>query len=113
MALLREVKYLKQRGSIPGQPIPESAETMFQHNETYRKYLQNLDVIVTLYNKVKGCLLDVEEPLVEGQLKTIDDQLDRATTELNWTSEGAVLCVYVDHESSNITCTCCMMTLRH
>ena len=82
------MKYLKQRESTLVQPIPESAEVVFSHNETYRKYLQNLDVIVSLYNKVKGSLLEVEVPLVEDQLKTIDSQLDKAMTELNWTNEG-------------------------
>ena len=50
MALLREVKYLQQRGSTD-QPIPQSAATVFEQNETYRKFIQNLDVIVSLYNR--------------------------------------------------------------
>ena len=112
VALLREIKYLNQRDSIPGQPIPESATTLFSRNETYQKYLQNLDVIVTLYNKVRGSLLDVEEPLVEEQLKTIDNQLDRATAELNWTSEGTPVLALV----LPLTCThvhaCCTYTSR-
>ena len=81
---------MKQMESTLVQPIPESAEDVFSRNEMYRKYLQNLDVIVSLYNKVKAGLLDVEMPLVEGQLKSIDSQLDRAMTELNWTNEGTV-----------------------
>lgn len=96
MALLREVKYLKQREPNPDQLIPDSAEKMFYQNDLYRKYLQSLDVIVTLYNKVKGSLLSVEESLVNKQLKFIDEQLDKAFTKLNWTSEGTYnVCVCV------------------
>ena len=88
VALLREVKYLNQREPNPDQPIPESTAAVFSQNETYRKYLQNLDVTVALYNKVKETILDVEEPLIEEQLQKIDAQLERAISELNWTSEG-------------------------
>ena len=88
MALLREVKYLNQREPNSDQPIPESTAAVFSQNATYRKYLQNLDVTVALYNKVKETILDVEEPLIEGQLQIIDTQLERAISELNWTSEG-------------------------
>lgn len=49
--MLREVKYLQQR-NCSEQPIPESAATVFAHNETYRKFIQNLDVIVSLYNRL-------------------------------------------------------------
>ena len=87
MALLREVKYLKQLTSSD-RDIPESADSVFQQNETYRKFLQNLDVTVALYNSVRETILDVEYPLVVGQLTDIDGQLERAITELNWTSNG-------------------------
>ena len=88
VALLREVKYLQQHNDDK-HPIPESAVAIFAKDETYRKYLQNLDVTVHLYNTVRETLLDVEYPLVEGQLKDLDEQLERAIAELNWTSEGA------------------------
>lgn len=39
VALLREVKYLDQRENTDHE-IPESATTVFQQSETYRKYLQ-------------------------------------------------------------------------
>ena len=50
IALLREVKYLLQR-EVEEQPIPESASAVFNQGEIYRKYNQNLDVIVSLYNR--------------------------------------------------------------
>lgn len=77
--------------------LPASAANLFQQNETYRKYLQNLDVIVALYNNVRDTILDVEYPLIEEQLMDIDKQLERAISELNWTSEGKAL-HFIDHD---------------
>ena len=90
VALLREVKYLEMQKEA-NRVIPEKAAAVFEQNETYRKYLQNLDVTVHLYNSVRETILDVEYPLIEGQLNDIDVQLDRAISELNWTSEGKAL----------------------
>ena len=36
-------------------------------------------------------VIDVEYPLIADQLKAIDHQLERAISELNWTSEGKIL----------------------
>ena len=53
VALLREVRYLKQRDTAPpDQTIPDSALAVYASEDIYRKFLQNLDVIVSLYNKV-------------------------------------------------------------
>ena len=90
MALLRDVKYLEQLDSSDRE-LPTSAANVFQQNVTYRKYLQNLDVTVALYNNVRETILDVEYPLIEQQLLDIDQQLERAITELNWTSSGQSL----------------------
>ena len=59
VAVLREVKYLKQlngeeEGEEEVRQIPEKAVTLYAKDETYRKFLQNLDVTVTLYNKVSS-----------------------------------------------------------
>lgn len=51
---------------------------------------QNLDVTVTLYNQVRESILDVEYPLIETQLADIDKQLERAISQLNWTSDGMI-----------------------
>ena len=88
VALLREVKYLEQLGQSSERPLPEKAVSVFQQNETYRKYLQNLDVTVALYNRVRETILDVEYPLIEEKLKDIDNQLQRALDQLNWISSG-------------------------
>ena len=87
VALLREVKYLKQQDAAD-RDVPESAASVFEQNETYRKYLQNLDVVVTLYNQVRDTILDVEYPLIEQQLQNIDEEIEKAVAKLNWTSEG-------------------------
>ena len=89
VALLREVKYLEMLKE-ESRVIPEKAAAVFAQNETYRKYLQNLDVTVHLYNSIRETVLDVEYPLIEGQLNDIDVQLERAISELNWTSESNI-----------------------
>ena len=81
------MKYLEKQ-NCPERVIPDSAANVFQQNETYRKYLQNLDVTVALYNKVRETILDVEYPLIEKQLNDIDQQLEKAISQLNWTSTG-------------------------
>jgi dynein heavy chain len=49
VAVLREVKYLnfQQQKEIPG-----SAESLFSENETFRKFVGNLELIVGWYNEV-------------------------------------------------------------
>ena len=81
------MKYLKQLDSSD-RPLPDSASAVFQQDETYRKYLQSLDVTVVMYNSVRETILDVEYPLIDGQLRDIDVQLESAVSKLNWTSEG-------------------------
>ena len=85
MAVLREVKYLEMRDQ---EEIPGSAATMYSKNDTFRKFLANLDVTVQWYNKVRKTVLEVEFPLVEGQLDEIDVQLKQAEESLNWENEG-------------------------
>ena len=41
-------------------------------------------------------MIDVEFPLIEAQLKAIDQQLEQAITDLNWISEGALFIYYND-----------------
>lgn len=85
VAVLREVKYLEIRGS---EEIPESAAAIYSKNDTFRQYVANLDLTVQWYNKVRTTVLEVEYPLVEGQLEQIDVQLQRAEKDLNWNSEA-------------------------
>ncbi|XP_062567134.1 dynein beta chain, ciliary-like [Saccostrea cucullata] len=84
-AVLREVKYLETRNQ---EEIPQSAAEMYKKNDTLWKYLTNLDLTVHLYNKVRNTILEVEFPLIEGQLQDIDVQLEQAEKSLNWESQG-------------------------
>lgn len=52
MAVLREVKYLNFQQQ---KDIPTSAETLFSENETFRKFVGNLELIVGWYNEVSRC----------------------------------------------------------
>lgn len=56
----------------------------------FRKFLQNLDVTVVLYNHINETILDVEYPLIEGKLRSINEQLEKAISQLNWTSDGTL-----------------------
>lgn len=85
VAVLREVKYLEIRAE---EEIPPSAAAMYSKNEMFRKFLANLDLTVQWYNKVRRTVLEVEFPLIEGQLQDIDVQLEQAEKSLNWESEG-------------------------
>lgn len=51
------MRYLKQRDAPTGQDIPDSALTVYANENTYRKFLQNLDVVVALYNKVHNIIV--------------------------------------------------------
>lgn len=85
VAVLREVKYLEIRSS---EEIPPSAATLYEKNDTLMQYVANLDLITLWYNKVRQTVLEVEFPLIEGQLEGIDVTLEKAEKSLNWNSEG-------------------------
>uniref|UniRef100_A0A2K6TF76 Dynein axonemal heavy chain 11 n=1 Tax=Saimiri boliviensis boliviensis TaxID=39432 RepID=A0A2K6TF76_SAIBB len=81
VAVLREVKYLLM---LKKQDIPDSALTIFRKRNTISKYVGNLDLLVQGYNKLKQTLLEVEYPLIEDELRAVDEQLTAATTWLTW-----------------------------
>nr|XP_020013652.1 dynein heavy chain 17, axonemal [Castor canadensis] len=85
VAVLREVKYLnfQQQKEIPG-----SAESLFSENETFRKFVGNLELIVGWYNEIKRTVMDVEFPLIKSELEEIDVKLLSAETTLFWNGEG-------------------------
>ncbi|KAM9001324.1 dynein axonemal heavy chain 17 [Sarcophilus harrisii] len=85
VAVLREVKYLnfQEQKEIPG-----SAETLFSQNETFRKFVGNLELIVGWYNEIKTTIQKVEFPLVKAELEAIDVKLQSAETTLFWNGEG-------------------------
>ena len=79
VAVLREVKYLEIRAK---ESVPEAAKSLFEKNETLRQFRENLDLVCKWYNKISTTTLDIEKPLIEGQLAEIDQQLEegRLTT---------------------------------
>ncbi|XP_077110730.1 dynein axonemal heavy chain 9 isoform X2 [Ranitomeya variabilis] len=85
VSVLREVKYLQ---TLNMETIPKEAEDIFSTKESYRQYRANLDLTTTWYNKVISTILEVEFPLVEGQLKDIDVHLKSAEETLNWKAQG-------------------------
>lgn len=80
--LLREVKYFM----LLGVEVPESASKIFEKNETFRRQVGNLDLIVGIYNSIQRSLLEIERPLVIEQLNAADEALKKALTTLNWNS---------------------------
>ena len=49
VAVLREVKYLEIREK---EEVPNSASSIYSKNDTFRKFVANLDLTVQWYNKV-------------------------------------------------------------
>jgi len=91
-SVLREVHYLlnlEGPGSGSSNRIPERAAEMFEQNSQFRGIIGNLDIAVTEYNRIQETLLDVEEPLVQGELDAIDVLLERGIAVLNWKSPEA------------------------
>ncbi|XP_068161051.1 dynein axonemal heavy chain 9 [Antennarius striatus] len=84
-SVLREVRYLE--GSQT-EAIPEPAVQIYTTRGQLLQYVANLELTVGRYNKVMQSVLDVEQPLVCGQLKDIDAQLRRAEESLNWNDQG-------------------------
>ncbi|XP_006898632.1 PREDICTED: LOW QUALITY PROTEIN: dynein heavy chain 9, axonemal [Elephantulus edwardii] len=84
-SVLKEMSYLEPRQM---KHIPETAAAMFSSREFYRQLVANLELMANWYNKVVRTLLEVEFPLVEGELHGIDCRLRAAEETLNWKTEG-------------------------
>jgi hypothetical protein len=63
----------------------------FAPNTMKKSIIYIIHIKHVLYNKVRNTILEVEFPLVEGQLQEIDVQLEQAEKSLNWESDGKVL----------------------
>ncbi|XP_021069297.1 dynein heavy chain 17, axonemal isoform X2 [Mus pahari] len=87
VAVLREVKYLNFQQQ---KEIPESAEKLYSENETFRKFVGNLELIVGWYNEIKTTVKDVEFPLIRSELEAIDVKLLSAETTLFWNGENVI-----------------------
>uniref|UniRef100_A0A8C9IS29 Dynein axonemal heavy chain 17 n=1 Tax=Piliocolobus tephrosceles TaxID=591936 RepID=A0A8C9IS29_9PRIM len=84
VAVLREVKYLNFQQQ---KEIPDSAESLFSENETFRKFVGNLELIVGWYNEIKTTVKAVEFLLIKSELEAIDVKLLSAETTLFWNGE--------------------------
>lgn len=84
-AILREVHYLKL---MEQDGIPEIALALAERNETFRKYISNLNCTVTWYNRIRRTTKDVEFNLIEKEIAQIDKLIAHGQNTLNWNSEG-------------------------
>ncbi|KAL7489135.1 hypothetical protein ACHAW6_014715 [Cyclotella cf. meneghiniana] len=82
--LLREVKYF----ILLGLPVPESALTIFQSADTFRRWTGSLDLIINSNNSILNNLLPVEKPLVDSYLTKFDLAVKPGIEHLNWKSDG-------------------------
>lgn len=57
---------------------------LFRFGILFAQYIGNLELLVQGYNKLKQTLLGVEYPLIEDELKVVDQQLQAAATSLTW-----------------------------
>ncbi|NWT02283.1 DYH9 protein, partial [Mionectes macconnelli] len=85
VSVLREVSYLS--GSRAG-AIPATAAGIYSSRESYRQLVANLELMGNRYNKVLTTVLEVEYPLVQGQLQELDVKLKEAEETLTWQMEG-------------------------
>ncbi|XP_029444925.1 dynein heavy chain 11, axonemal [Rhinatrema bivittatum] len=81
VAVLREVKYLQM---LNQSNIPEAAMHIFEKRDTFIKFLGSLELLVQWYNKIKLTVLEVEYPLLDNDLKIINEQLKEAEESLTW-----------------------------
>ncbi|XP_044534788.1 dynein axonemal heavy chain 11 [Gracilinanus agilis] len=86
VAVLREVKYLLM---LEKSDIPDSALAIYGKRNIYLKYIGSLELLVQWYNKLKLSLLEVEQPLIEEELKAIDAQLREAEQSFTWQREDS------------------------
>lgn len=85
VSVLREVSYL--RDSEAG-AIPPAAADIYSCKESFQQLVASLELMGNRYNKVLRTLLEVEYPLVQGQLQDIDLKLREAEETLTWKMEG-------------------------
>ncbi|KAM6951484.1 dynein beta chain, ciliary-like [Aplochiton taeniatus] len=85
VSVLREVKYLEARQM---EAIPETAAQIYSSRGQLWQYVANLELATGRYNKVMSSVLEVEYPLIQGQLRDIDTRLQDAEESINWNSQS-------------------------
>jgi dynein heavy chain len=68
--------------------IPEVGIEFSAKSEIFRSYTLNLEKTVDWYNKIVKNCSKVELELIKDEIVHIDDLLEKALSELNWTSES-------------------------
>lgn len=68
--------------------IPAAALKMAERNETFRKYIENLNSTIVWYNKIRRTSKDVEFQLIESEIEEVDRLIQQGQTSLSWNSEG-------------------------
>ena len=56
--------------------------------ETFRVQRGSLQLITDKYNHIMQTMLDVEQPLLQAQLKAIDKALEKGQKHLTWKSHA-------------------------
>ncbi|GCC27210.1 hypothetical protein chiPu_0005635 [Chiloscyllium punctatum] len=85
-SVLREVKYL---GLLKGFNIADVALHLYSKRAILDMCVENWKLITDIYNKLYASILEVEFPLVEHELKKINEQLRPATETLTWQTEDS------------------------
>ncbi|KAL8165284.1 UNVERIFIED_CONTAM: hypothetical protein K2H54_038432 [Gekko kuhli] len=85
VAVLRDVRYLLLLGQSD---IPRSALEMYKKRRTFDMHIGVLDLVVQWYNKIKQTVLEIEYPLIETELRTVDDLLMEAERTFTWLEEN-------------------------
>ncbi|XP_014742318.1 PREDICTED: dynein heavy chain 9, axonemal [Sturnus vulgaris] len=85
VSVLREVSYLWGSGAGA---IPPAAADIYSCKESFQQLVASLELMGNRYNKVLRTVLEVEYPLVQGQLQDIDLKLREAEETLTWKMEG-------------------------
>ncbi len=81
--LLREVRYFL----LLGIKVPDSALSIYESADQFRRWTGNLDLIVNMNNTVLNQLHLVEKPLVAPYLAKFDYVIEQGIESLNWRSE--------------------------
>uniref|UniRef100_A0A3Q3DHJ9 Dynein axonemal heavy chain 17 n=1 Tax=Hippocampus comes TaxID=109280 RepID=A0A3Q3DHJ9_HIPCM len=81
-SVLREVKYLEARQT---EVIPDTAVQIYTTRWQLWQYVSSLELAAGRYNK---SVLDVENPLLQRQLRDIETQIRKAEESLSWNSQG-------------------------
>lgn len=66
----------------------------------YKQHMGVLELVVQWYNKVKQTVLEVEYPLIETDLRTVDDLLMEAEETFTWQEENCW--EYIEHVKATV-----------